>query len=328
MTCSKPVNCKHHFLLSGKYIFVDVAGKWPDYAVGIVLLFISLVMLIVCLVFLVRTLNALLQTSVSKSLKKFVNSNKLGCFTGYLAIIIGALLTILVQSSSVFTSALTPLVGSGFIELERMYPLSLGSNIGTTITGILAALASDSQTLKESMQTALTHLFFNLTGIVIWYPIPFLRAVPLSIARRLGKTTSRYRWFALAYILWMFLLFPLIVFGLSLAAWWAAVVFVSVIVLVLLVVSFVKLFQARWPQRLPHKMRDWKWLPLGLRSLEPYDRVVSKLECKCCRKCLDDHDEDEEEEEVVDRKDPEARKGYDNLAVSKWSVNGSTETRL
>ena len=39
-------------------------------------------------------------------------------------------MTILVQSSSVFTSALTPLVGLGVISIDRMYPLTLGSNIG------------------------------------------------------------------------------------------------------------------------------------------------------------------------------------------------------
>lgn len=55
---------------------------------------------------------------------------------GYIAILIGCLMTILVQSSSIFTSALTPLAGIGVISIERIYPLTLGSNIGTTTTGI------------------------------------------------------------------------------------------------------------------------------------------------------------------------------------------------
>ena len=46
-------------------------------------------------------------------------------------------MTFLVQSSSVFTSALTPLVGLGVISVERVYPLTLGSNIGTTTTALL-----------------------------------------------------------------------------------------------------------------------------------------------------------------------------------------------
>ena len=48
----------------------------------------------------------------------------------YLMILIGAIVTFLVQSSSVFTATITPLVGSGVLTLERAYPLTLGSNIG------------------------------------------------------------------------------------------------------------------------------------------------------------------------------------------------------
>lgn len=63
-------------------------------------------------------------------------------FIGYLAILIGCIMTILVQSSSIFTSALTPLAGIGVISLERIYPLTLGSNIGTTTTGMAQGVES------------------------------------------------------------------------------------------------------------------------------------------------------------------------------------------
>lgn len=64
-------------------------------------------------------------------------------FIGYLAILIGCIMTILVQSSSIFTSALTPLAGIGVISLERIYPLTLGSNIGTTTTGTVHDVTSE-----------------------------------------------------------------------------------------------------------------------------------------------------------------------------------------
>jgi len=76
------------------------------------------------------------------------------CLTGYLAMLVGALLTILVQSSSVFTSVLTPLVGVGVMTVERMYPLTLGANIGTTMTGVLAALASPADRLPLALQVS------------------------------------------------------------------------------------------------------------------------------------------------------------------------------
>ena len=88
-------------------------------------------------------------------IKKFVNADfpgVAGYFTGYLAILIGAGLTIVVQSSSIFTSTLTPLVGIGVIEIDRMYPLTLGSNIGTTTTAILSALANSGDKLLDSLQ--------------------------------------------------------------------------------------------------------------------------------------------------------------------------------
>jgi sodium-dependent phosphate cotransporter len=71
-------------------------------------------------------------------IKKYINSDyefPWSMFIGYFAILVGCFMTILVQSSSIFTSALTPLAGIGVISLERIYPLTLGSNIGTTTTG-------------------------------------------------------------------------------------------------------------------------------------------------------------------------------------------------
>lgn len=129
----------------------------------------------------------------------------------YLAMIIGMGLTILVQSSSVLTSSLTPLCGLGILRLEQMLPLTLGSNVGTTITGLLAALLNDA----NAMQVALAHLFFNLTGILIWFPIPFMRAIPLAMARFNGRATRIWKGYPFLYIFVAFFLVPLILLGIS-----------------------------------------------------------------------------------------------------------------
>ena len=87
--------------------------------------------------------NRTLRGKIAVLIKKYVNSDyefPWSMFVGYLAILIGCVMTILVQSSSIFTSALTPLAGIGVISLERIYPLTLGSNIGTTTTGTSSAL--------------------------------------------------------------------------------------------------------------------------------------------------------------------------------------------
>jgi hypothetical protein len=95
---------------------------------------------------------------------------------------------------------------------EQMYPFSLGANIGTTITGLMSALVSDG---TDALQVALAHLFFNVTGILIWYPIPFMRNVPMHAARQLGKATRVWRGFPILYIIIMFLLLPGFLLGIS-----------------------------------------------------------------------------------------------------------------
>merc|ERR1711906_989 len=120
-------------------------------------------------------------------------------------------------SSSITTSVLTPLVAVGLISLEEMFPLTLGANIGTTITGILSATVVTSNPV-EAWQVALSHLFFNLFGIAIWYPLPFMRRIPLRMARFLGYQTGKYPWFPLAYVFIVFFIIPGIVYGIALAA--------------------------------------------------------------------------------------------------------------
>ena len=93
-----------------------------------------------------------------------------------------------------------------------MFPLTLGANIGTTVTGLLAAMVSDN---IDALQVALCHLFFNVTGIVIWYPIPFFRNIPLNGARTLGRATRRSRLVPPIYILAVFFVIPLLLLGIS-----------------------------------------------------------------------------------------------------------------
>lgn len=279
------VNCDYC-----KFLFENVSrdGGWSDTAVGAVLLVISLALLILCLIGIVKILHSLLRGQMAHVIRKFINADFPGAcsyFTGYLALLIGAGVTMLIQSSSVFTSSLTPLVGIGVLSIERMYPLTLGSNIGTTGTGILAAFAQDPAKLKSSLQIALCHLFFNISGIVIFYPLPFFRP-PINGAKFLGEQTAKYRWFAVVYLLLAFFLLPAAVFGLSVISWIAlAAVFIPIAVIIF-IIFIIKVFQRKCPQTLPKVLRNWKWLPECLRSLAPWDRALMKLtgNCFCCRK--------------------------------------------
>jgi hypothetical protein len=203
--------------------------------------------------------------------------------------VIGALMTMLVQSSSVFTSVLTPLVGVGVVTIERMYPLTLGSNMGTTTTGILAALAAPADQISPALQIALCHMFFNLSGIILFYPIPCLR-LPIKLAKLMGDTTAQYRWFAIFYVIFMFFAAPLLVFARSMAGSVVRFVVVSILLFVASNIIIINVIQRRKPHWLPIKLRTWSFLPLWMHSLEPADRLVQKATsylskfCCCCRR--------------------------------------------
>ncbi|XP_061834510.2 sodium-dependent phosphate transport protein 2B-like [Nerophis lumbriciformis] len=280
------------------HIFVN--ANLPDLAVGLILLGLSLFVLCTCLILIVKLLNSMLKGQVALVIKNLLNTDfpfPFAWVTGYIAILVGAGMTFIVQSSSVFTSAITPLVGIGVISLERAYPLTLGSNIGTTTTAILAAMASPGETLSNSLQIALCHFFFNIMGILLWYPIPFTR-LPIRLARGLGNRTAEYRWFAALYLVLCFLVLPLTIFGLSMAGWQVLVGIGAPIIVLVVFVVIVNIMQSRCPRFLPRFLRDWKFLPRPLRSLAPWDSVVTSLMgfcghycccfCRCCGCCQKD----------------------------------------
>lgn len=198
ITCDKKVGCPA--------FFQNGASRQDDATSGGVCLFLSLCLLMICLMGLV---NVLQRGLMGMSTRVIYKATKV---PGVFAILIGAAITVLVQSSSITTSVLTPIVGLGVIQIEQMLPLTLGANIGTTITGLLASLVSGK---VEALQVALAHLFFNLTGILIWYPIPFMRMIPLNGAKALGKWTTRSRLVPPIYILVAFFIIPLGLLGLS-----------------------------------------------------------------------------------------------------------------
>jgi len=148
----------------------------------------------------------------------------------YLAILVGLGITIIVQSSSVTTSALTPLAGIGVLPLKKMLPMTLGANIGTTLTAMIASLVD----LKfNGVQIAFAHLFFNIIGILIWFPVPRMRAVPLSGARLLGQYASYYRFLPILWIAVAFFAVPGILLGVA-NAFYTSVALGIILVVVLL----------------------------------------------------------------------------------------------
>lgn len=123
------------------------------------------------------------------------------------AIAAGAVMTVMVQSSSITTSLMVPLLGAGIVTLEQVFPFTLGANIGTTVTAMLAALATAE---PAAVALALSHLLFNLGGTLLIYPVRPIRRIPLAIARRLGDLGVRSRALAIGYVLGVFYGIPIL----------------------------------------------------------------------------------------------------------------------
>ncbi|KAF2357966.1 Sodium-dependent phosphate transport protein [Trinorchestia longiramus] len=273
--------------IPGSCDFAFANTNMSDRVVGLILLLSSLVVLCVALIFIVKILSSMMKGNVAQVIRITLNADipYVPWLTGYIALLVGALMTVLVQSSSIFTSTLTPLIGLGLITLERSYPLTLGSNIGTTTTALLAAVAGSGDGIKKSIQIALVHLFFNIIGILIFYPIPFMRW-PIPLAKGLGNITARYRWFAVLYLVFTFLLLPGFVFVLSLGGQIALYCVGIPIIVLIIIIVLINIMQNKIPNSLPTFIRNWNFLPLPLRSLEPYDKIFTRL--PCCKSCRND----------------------------------------
>merc|ERR1719183_1934939 len=154
-----------------------------DTVAGVLLLVVSLLFLTTCLILLVKLLQTIFRGRAAIWMRSLLNlefKGPLSFLADYILILFGIGITILMQSSSVTTSTLTPLVGIGLIKLDKMFPFTVGANVGTTVTGMLSALAGSN--IATGMTVALSHLLFNLFGTMIWFPIPMMRRVPLNMA--------------------------------------------------------------------------------------------------------------------------------------------------
>lgn len=123
----------------------------------------------------------------------------------------GMLLTSLIQSSSLTTSLMVPLVATSKVKLKRAFQFILGANLGTTITALLAAILKN----EAAISLAFAHFLFNAIGITIFLTIPIFRNLPVYLAKKLGRLTIKHRIAGFAYILIIFFLLPFTLIYLS-----------------------------------------------------------------------------------------------------------------
>ena len=148
--------------------------------------------------------------------------------------------------------------------------------------GVLTAFTGPAGSIKSSLQLAFVYTIFNSIGVLIWLPIPILRW-PIKLAQMLGKIVLKYPWFVKFYVITLYFVIPLIIFGLALVPYWIGIAVVGIPLVLLFIFFFtVRILQNNAPKLLKPFLRDFKWLPEWLRSLKPLDRRIKKIS-KCCR---------------------------------------------
>ena len=176
-------------------------------ALGVVMVATGLVLIIVSLGLITKNMRKLIADRVERSM-----NNVLAKGSGSVAMLLGMVVTMLVQSSSITTSILIPMAAAGVLSIRNAYPVTLGANVGTTITALLAALASSS---PDALTVALVHTLFNLSGILILYVPRFVRGAPIYCAEWLARIAATRPVWAVAYVMGAFIVLPLVVFGIA-----------------------------------------------------------------------------------------------------------------
>ena len=169
---------------------------------GIAMVAVGLIVVLLALIAITKNMKTLIAERLERSMNRV-----LGRGGGIVAIVVGILVTIAVQSSSITTSILIPMSAAGVITLRNAYPVTLGANVGTTITALLAAMAASG---SDALTIALVHTWFNVLGIVILFGIPFLRPLPIRAAELLAEMAIRRRAVAFVWTLGVFIIIPLI----------------------------------------------------------------------------------------------------------------------
>ena len=168
---------------------------------AVIVLVIGIGLTFLCLILITKNMRKLIAGPLEEAMNRSLGRS------GLIGIVIGVLVTVSVQSSSITTSLLVPLCAAGILSLENAFPLMLGANIGTTVTALLASSATDS---TSGLTIALVHAMFNLCGTLLFYPIRKLRLIPIKMAEGLSMRASKNPAWVLAYVGGAFILVPVL----------------------------------------------------------------------------------------------------------------------
>jgi len=174
----------------------------PSQIASLLVLVLGVALIFLALVLITRNMRQLVRGSVERAMNHVV-----GRGGGAVGILIGLLVTVAVQSSSITTSILVPLVAAGLLTARSAYPITLGANVGTTVTALIASLAV---TQPAGLTIALVHTLFNVTALAIVFPIRAVREVPVRLAEGFAGIAVKHPTLVAGYLLGLFVIVPLL----------------------------------------------------------------------------------------------------------------------
>jgi solute carrier family 34 (sodium-dependent phosphate cotransporter) len=166
----------------------------------VVLTIVSLVLLLGSVLLFRRYISRLLRADSPETFGRFFFNHRLKSFAW------GAIITAAIRSSTITTSMVVPVVAKKIATLRQAAPFILGANIGTTLTAFLAALGNASS--EGAISIAIAHFLFNAIGVIVFFPLPVLFAVPISLAKTMASVTYRYRVAGFLFIVITFFIIP------------------------------------------------------------------------------------------------------------------------
>lgn len=175
----------------------------PSVYPGIVKILLGIALIMVSITYMGKVMKSLMVGKAKDLLHKSIGQGPISGITS------GALMTVLVQSSSTTTSLMVPLVGAGVLKAREIYPFTLGANIGTCITALIAALGVVGVNSGFALQIALVHLIYNVLGVTLIYGIPFLRNIPINLSYQLSVLAAERKVYGAAYVGGLFFVVPL-----------------------------------------------------------------------------------------------------------------------
>ncbi|WP_447928636.1 Na/Pi symporter [Vreelandella sp. EE27] len=187
-------------------------SRLPEVALGAALILVGVAMIFLTIRYIGKLLSRLM---VGRARQIMLSAIGRGSITGVMS---GALVTLLVQSSSTTTSLTVPMAGSGAFTLRQIYPFTIGSNLGTTMTALLAATAISGPTALLALEIALVHLLFNVFAVLIIGGIPFLRLLPVKGAQWLGRASVERKEVAGVWVLGVFIALPALLIAITVIA--------------------------------------------------------------------------------------------------------------